>query len=167
MKAVMAGARGKSEILRLPAAAGGRSLASMMEVVCAVVRDANGRVLAAQRPPGKAQAGRWEFPGGKIEPGEAPEAALVREIAEELGCLLVVGGALAPVVHPYPGGQICLRPYEAAIIGGEPTAHEHSALKWVLLEEIDPHEWAPADVPILRELQRRQEVDSRPPPPKW
>lgn len=124
----------------------------MMEVVCAVIRDAGGRVLAARRPPGKAQAGRWEFPGGKIEPHEAAEAALVREIEEELGCTLAVGAALAPVDHPYPGGLIRLRPFLAEILAGQPVAHEHSELRWVGRGEAAALDWAPADVPVLAEI---------------
>jgi 8-oxo-dGTP diphosphatase len=124
----------------------------MMEVVCAVIRDDAGRVLAAQRPPGKAQAGCWEFPGGKIEPGEGAEAALVREIREELGCTLVVGAALTPVDHPYPGGLIRLRAFAAEVIEGVPAPHEHSALRWVAREEAATLAWAPADIPILAEI---------------
>jgi len=124
----------------------------MMDVVCAVIRDAGGRVLAARRPPGKAQAGRWEFPGGKIEPPESPEHALVREIREELGCTLVVGAALTPVDHPYPGGVIRLRPFFAEIVDGPPVAHEHSELRWVGREQAATLEWAPADVPVLAEI---------------
>jgi 8-oxo-dGTP diphosphatase len=124
----------------------------MIEVVCAVIHDAGGRVLAARRPSGKAQAGRWEFPGGKIEPSEAAEAALVREIEEELGCTLAVGAALTPVDHPYPGGIIRLRPYRAEIVGGPPVAHEHSELRWVGREEAAALDWAPADVPVLAEI---------------
>lgn len=125
-----------------------------MEVVCAVIGDAAGRVLAAQRPPGKAQAGCWEFPGGKIEPGEAAEDALIREIREELGCTLAVGAALTPVDHPYPGGIIRLRAFKAAIIDGVPEPHEHSALRWVGRNEAAALNWAPADVPIFAEIWR-------------
>ena len=124
----------------------------MIEVVCAVIQDADGRVLAARRAPGKAQAGRWEFPGGKIEPSEAAEAALIREIREELGCALTVGAALTPVDHPYPGGVIRLRPYLAEIVDGQPVAHEHSELRWVGRDEAAALDWAPADVPVLGEI---------------
>lgn len=124
----------------------------MIDVVCAVIHDDNGRVLAAQRPPGKAQAGRWEFPGGKIEPGESAEAALRREIEEELGCTLSVGAALTPVDHAYPGGIIRLHPFLAAIDSGEPQAREHSALRWLRPEEVQTLDWAPADRPVLAEL---------------
>jgi len=128
----------------------------MLEVVCAVIRDEAGRVLAAQRPPGKAQAGCWEFPGGKIEPGEAAEAALVREIREELGCGLVVGAAFTPVDHPYPGGIIRLQAFRAEIDEGVPEPHEHSALRWVGREEAATLAWAPADVPVLAEIWRAE-----------
>lgn len=124
----------------------------MIDVVCAVIRDGDGRVLAARRPPGKAQAGRWEFPGGKIEPSESAGDALVREIREELGCTLAVGPALTPVDHPYPGGLIRLRPFLAEIIAGHPVAHEHSEWRWVGPAEAARLDWAPADLPILAEI---------------
>jgi len=124
----------------------------MIDVVCAVIQDDSGRVLAAQRPPGKAQAGCWEFPGGKIEPGESAVAALAREINEELGCLLTIGAALTPVDHPYPGGMIRLHPFLATIASGTPHPHEHSALRWVRHEESRTLDWAPADQPVLREI---------------
>lgn len=127
----------------------------MMEVVCAVIWNDDGRVLAAQRPPDKAQGGRWEFPGGKIEPGEAAEAALIREIEEELGCTLRVGDAMSPVDHPYPGGVIRLRPFCSVIASGRPHAREHSALRWVDARESADLEWAPADLPILEEVWRK------------
>lgn len=136
----------------LSAAGGGVLLTGMIEVVCAVIWDADGRVLAAQRPPGKAQAGRWEFPGGKIEPGESPAAALIREIDEELGCGLEVAAAYRPVDHAYSGGVIRLRPYAAVIIAGRPEAREHSALRWVTREQAALLDWAPADVPVLSEI---------------
>lgn len=140
--------------LRLSAWGSRVLLAGMTEVVCAVIRDAGGRVLAAQRPAGKAQAGCWEFPGGKIEPGESAEAALIREIREELGCTLAVGAPLTAVDHPYPGGVIRLRPFVAEITSGQPEAHEHSALRWVNRTEAVALDWAPADLPILAEIWR-------------
>ncbi len=125
---------------------------SPVEVVCAIIRDAAGRLLAAQRPVGKALAGCWEFPGGKTEPGESPQAALVREIAEELGCGIRVSEALPPVEHAYPRGTIVLRPFVAEVCSGEPFAHEHAALRWVTAAEAAELTWAPADVPILHGL---------------
>lgn len=123
-----------------------------MEVVCALIRDDQGRVLAAQRPPGKTLAGKWEFPGGKIEPGESAEAALQREIREELGCEIEIGVALPAVLHAYPGGVIELRPFLARVSGGTPSAHEHAALKWVTLEQSTGIDWAEADRPVLAAL---------------
>ena len=130
-------------------------LDSMLDVVCAVIQRTDGRVLAAQRPPGKAQAGRWEFPGGKIEAGETAATALIREIREELGCDLRVGAPLTPVDHPYPGGVIRLHPFLAEIIAGQPEPHEHTALRWVDSHTAATLEWAPADLPVLAELWSR------------
>ena len=123
-----------------------------MEVVCALIRDDQGRVLAAQRPAGKSLAGKWEFPGGKIEPGEAPESALQREIREELGCEIEVGPPLPVVHHVYPGGVICLRPFLARVSSGAPTALEHAALQWVALDDAAAIDWAEADRSVLAAL---------------
>lgn len=124
----------------------------VIEVVCAVMRDAQGRVLAAQRPPGKALAGQWEFPGGKIEPGESAEAALAREIREELGCEITAGRALTPVEHAGGRSVIILRPFEAEVIEGTPEAREHSELRWVDAAEAATLPWATADIPIVAEV---------------
>ncbi len=126
----------------------------MTEVVCALIRDDQGRVLAGQRPPGKALAGKWEFPGGKIEPGESPEAALQREIREELGCEIEIGVALPVVHHEYTGGLIELRPFLARVVAGTPSAREHAALAWVAIGEAAGIDWAEADRPVLAALAR-------------
>ena len=125
----------------------------MLNVVCAVIQDQAGRVLAALRPPGKALAGQWEFPGGKIESGETAEAALGREIREELGCAIVVGAALTSVRHPSPHGLIVLWPFRATLAeGAVPVAHEHSELRWVTAGEAAALDWAEADRPIVAEV---------------
>lgn len=109
-------------------------------------------MLAAQRPPGKAQALLWEFPGGKLEPGEAAEAALVREIREELQVEIVLGARLADSVHNYGAFAITLVPFVATLVAGhEPHAAEHAALRWCTRAELQELEWAPADVPIVAE----------------
>ncbi len=123
-----------------------------LTVVCALI-ERDGRVLAAQRPAGKAQALLWEFPGGKLEPGEAPEAALVREIREELCVEIVLGERLADSVHNYGAFAITLVPFRARLAeaGAEPHTAEHAALRWCTGAELGALDWAPADVPIVRE----------------
>lgn len=125
----------------------------VIQVVCALIEDAEGRLLLAQRPPGKHLAGLWEFPGGKIEPGETPEAALVREIAEELGCAVMPGAALAPVTHAYEKVTVRLIPFLARLAdpAARPQAREHAALRWVERGEIAALPMPAADAPIVAE----------------
>jgi 8-oxo-dGTP diphosphatase len=120
-------------------------------VVCAVLVDAHGRVLLAQRPAHKHLALKWEFPGGKVEPGETPEAALVREIAEELGCALVVGRALPRFTHDYGKTVIEMIPFVCALspAGAVPEPREHLALAWVAPENLKTYDLAPADWPVV------------------
>lgn len=122
-------------------------------VVCAIIRR-DGRIMLAQRPPDKKLGGLWEFPGGKVEAGESAEAALHRELQEELGCTVRITQTLAPFVHAYDWGSIELMPFVCELAEGsaEPHAHEHTALVWVEKEELQSYELAPADVPLLREL---------------
>jgi 8-oxo-dGTP diphosphatase len=124
-------------------------------VVCALI-ERDGRVLAAQRPPGKSQALLWEFPGGKLEPGEAAEAALEREIREELHVEIVLGARLTDAFHDYGIFAITLTPFVATLRdpAAGPHAAEHVALRWCAPEELRALEWAPADVPIVEEYLR-------------
>ena len=118
-----------------------------VQVVGAVIlRD--GLVLCAQRGPG-AQTGLWEFPGGKIEAGEAPADALVREIREELGCEIAVGDAVATTTHAYDTVTITLSTYFCELISGDPTPHEHANLEWRARQSLNELEWAPADIPAV------------------
>lgn len=115
-------------------------------------------MLAAQRPAGKSQALLWEFPGGKLEPGEAAEAALVREIREELRVEIVLGARLGDAAHDYGKFAITLTPFLARLREptAEPHAVEHAALRWCGAVELRSLEWAPADVPILDEYLVRR-----------
>ena len=127
-----------------------------VDVVCAIVRR-EGRILVARRPPGKRLGGLWEFPGGKVEDGEQPEAALHRELAEELGCAVAVLESGPAVGHEYEWGRIRLHPFVCELAGpDEPFAHEHTALRWVGMEELLALELelAPADVPVVKWLER-------------
>jgi 8-oxo-dGTP diphosphatase len=126
---------------------------AMIDVVCAVIENPeDGCVLACRRPQGKHLAGLWEFPGGKVDAGESPEAALVREIREELGVAVTVGRALEPVLWSYEKGAIRLMPYLCFITDGSPQAIEHEELRWCAPDEVGALDWAEADVPILVQL---------------
>ena len=124
----------------------------MMDVVCGVIENASGQILACLRPAGKHLGGLWEFPGGKIDPGESPEAALVRELWEELTVEVEVGVALTPVIWIYESRTIRLLPFRCQIIGGELQAVEHDELRWYSPENSGELAWAAADMPILREI---------------
>lgn len=117
-------------------------------VGAALLRD--GRVLAARRTSPPEAAGRWEFPGGKAEQGETAEQALVREIAEELGCAIEVTGWLAERV-PIRDTHL-LTVALARLVDGVPTPHEHDAIRWLAVDELDDVDWLDADRPFLDEL---------------
>jgi 8-oxo-dGTP diphosphatase len=124
-----------------------------LEVVGAVIVDVNGAILCALRGPGRALAGHWEFPGGKIAEGESAEEALVREIQEELGCTITVGDMVADHVHAYPAVEIRLRTYWSRLTTGMPVATEHVELRWVKPALLEALKWAPADVPSVEVLK--------------
>ena len=126
----------------------------MIEVTCALIVDQQGRVLAAQRGILKELAGKWEFPGGKIEPGETTEQCLLREIREELDVQVRVHKALPVVVHHYARGTIKLLPFICSLEEGTITLREHTAARWLLPEELPALDWAPADLPVLESYLR-------------
>jgi 8-oxo-dGTP diphosphatase len=124
-------------------------------VVAAALVDSDGRVLIAQRPEGKQLAEQWEFPGGKVEPGETPETALIRELEEELG-IVVKEACLAPFVfasHTYDNFHLLMPLYLIRRWEGEPEAREHKALKWVRPNDMRNYEMPPADLPLVAWLQ--------------
>lgn len=123
----------------------------MIEVVAGLILDDAGRLLACKRPVGKHLGGKWEFPGGKLEDGEEPAAALVRELEEELGIIVIPGEALTPVVWDYGRGPIRLHPILCRIAGGELHPHEHPEIRWCGREDLGGLDWAAADVPVLEE----------------
>ena len=127
----------------------------MTEVVAALIWDGE-RFLACQRPAHKARGLLWEFVGGKVEPGETPEAALVRECREELAVTLSVQDVFMDVVHEYPDLTVHLTLFNAVIAEGKPQMLEHNAIRWITPAEIPLYDFCPADEEILREIQRRQ-----------
>lgn len=124
----------------------------MLEVVAAMIR-LGGKALLCRRPEGKNQGGKWEFPGGKIEPGETGEQALARECREELDVELRVGAALADVAQAYPGRTVHLTLYAAQILRGEPRRLEHSEIRWVPIPELAAYDLCPADARLLEQLR--------------
>lgn len=109
-------------------------------------------MLCARRGPGRALAGLWEFPGGKVEAGEGEAEALAREIREELGATIEVGAFVAEVDHDYGGFKLRLRAYRARMSGGEPSPSEHDELRWLPADRLRELDWAGADLPVVAAL---------------
>lgn len=122
-------------------------------VGAAIIRD--GTVLCAQRSPVGPLAGMWEFPGGKIEPGEAAPAALRRELREELRIEVEVGTHIATTSYEYDFGIVGLQTYLCAIRSGTPVLTEHAAVRWLAPNQLKTLDWAPADLPTVEWLSRR------------
>ncbi|TMV07143.1 8-oxo-dGTP diphosphatase MutT [Ruegeria sediminis] len=113
--------------------------------------DVDGRVLLAQRPEGKSMAGLWEFPGGKVEPGETPEAALIRELEEELG-INTWASCLAPLTfasHGYDDFHLLMPLFACRKWEGIPHSREGQALKWARVSELRDYPMPPADIPLI------------------
>jgi 8-oxo-dGTP diphosphatase len=126
----------------------------LVQVVAAALIADDGRVLLAQRPPGKSLAGLWEFPGGKLEPGETPEAALARELEEELG---IIAGPLQPftfVSHMYADFHLVMLLYWCRAWAGEPVGRDGQALRWERPEAMAALPMPPADVPLVAALEQ-------------
>lgn len=124
-----------------------------LHVMVGILRDREGRVLISRRTVDRAHPGRWEFPGGKLEAGEAPEAGLRRELREELG---IVAGRTRPLIrihHDYPDFRVLLDVRELESFGGEPQSLEGQALRWLRPEELDSADILEADAPIIRALR--------------
>ncbi len=126
----------------------------MIEVVAALIGDKD-KFMICQRPAHKARGLLWEFVGGKVEPGETKEQALIRECQEELAVTLTVGDVFMDVVHEYPDITVHLTLYNAAIAKGIPQMLEHNDIRWITPSEIPHYEFCPADEEILREIKRR------------
>jgi len=125
----------------------------LLVAACALV-DVDGRVLIAQRPAGKTMAGLWEFPGGKVETGETPEATLVRELGEEIG-VTTSEACLAPLTfasHAYPDFHLLMPLYVCRRWSGVPEPREGQALKWVMPVKLRDYPMPPADLPLIPAL---------------
>ena len=123
------------------------------EVVAALIWDQD-KFMICQRPAHKARGLLWEFGGGKVEPGETKEQALIRECREELAVELDVGGVFTEVVHEYPDLTVHLTLFHAAIREGTPEKLEHEDIRWITVNEIDQYVFCPADEEILAKLKR-------------
>ena len=126
----------------------------MTEVVAALIWDGD-RFLACQRPAHKARALLWEFVGGKVEPNETKEEALIRECREELGVTVAVEDIFMEVTHEYPDLTVHLTLFNARIAEGVPRKLEHNDIRWITVEEIDDFAFCPADVEILERLKKK------------
>ena len=126
----------------------------LVTVVAVALVDSDGRVLIARRPEGKQLAGLWEFPGGKLEPGERPEEALIRELNEELG-IIVKAACLAPLTfasHPYEDFHLLMPLYVCRKWEGFVQSREGQALKWAMPKALRDYPMPPADAPLIPHL---------------
>ncbi len=123
----------------------------MTDVVAALIWDKN-KFMICQRPAHKARGLLWEFVGGKVEPGETKEQALIRECKEELAVTIRVGSIFMEVIHEYPDMTIKLTLFHAAIAEGVPQMLEHNDIRWITTDEIPQYDFCPADTEILKKL---------------
>ena len=126
-----------------------------IRVTAAIIVE-NGRILATQRHDHDSTGGKWEFPGGKIEPGETPEACLRRELQEELGVDAEIGELFMETTHAYPSKTVELLVYHAAIRAGTIALHAHQACRWMQINELDQLDWLAADRPIVAKIQSQK-----------
>ena len=124
-----------------------------INVVAAIIYDGN-KVFATQRGYGDYKDG-WEFPGGKIEPGETPQEALVREIKEELDTEIVVGDLLTIIEYDYPTFHLSMQCFWCQVISGELILKEHEAFRWLGLDQLDSVDWLPADQMIIKLIREK------------
>jgi len=119
-----------------------------IHVACALI-ERDGLVLSVQRSAAMSLPQKWEFPGGKIEPGEDAAGCLRREVREELGVEVEIGDSLPTTAHDYPAFSVVLYPQRCRIISGELTLHEHAAARWLSPADLFSVDWAAADLPVL------------------
>ena len=130
-----------------------KEVQNMTQVVAALIWDGN-RFMACQRPAHKARGLLWEFVGGKVDPGETKEQALIRECREELNITVSVGDVFMEVIHEYPDLTVELTLFHAAIAQGTPEKLEHNDIRWITVDEIDQYDFCPADTEILERLKQ-------------
>ena len=130
-----------------------------IHVACAII-ERDGLVLAAQRGASMRMPLKWEFPGGKIEPGESPEAGLHRELIEEMDLRIVVKRALPPSTHRYPSFTVTLHPFVCAIRSGEITLNEHHAIIWLKPDDLPTLDWVEADLAIVKAYRQNQKFQA-------
>jgi len=128
----------------------------MKDVTAAIIIQ-NNQVLLTRRAPGEKHAGGWEFPGGKVEPGESPETCLRRELLEELEIETTIGDKLTESIHTYETGAIRLLAYRATILSGSLRLHVHDEYQWVSVAKLTQYKLLPADVPIAEYLQKKSQ----------
>ena len=126
---------------------------AVTEVVAALIWDQD-KFMICQRPPHKTRGLLWEFVGGKVEPGETKEQALIRECQEELAVTLDVGEIFMDMVHEYPDLTVHLTLFNASIRKGTPQKLEHNDIRWITVDRIDQYEFCPADTIILQKLKQ-------------
>lgn len=124
-----------------------------IRVVAAIIRDGD-KIFATQRGHGEFKGG-WEFPGGKIETGETPEEALIREVREELDTEIAVGELVETVEYDYPTFHLSMECFWAEVVSGELVLKEHAAARWLTKEELGNVEWLPADVGVIERLRAK------------
>ena len=127
-----------------------------MRKVTAAILVKDGKILIAKRKAGDRQAGKWEFPGGTIEPDESPEICLQREMREEFGIEVSVGKYFGESIYHYDHGAIKLLAYLTSFVSGNLVPKDHSAFRWVSTEQLSDFDFAPADISLVEKLQHRE-----------
>lgn len=131
----------------------------MIDVAAAVIENRDGRILIARRKPDTFLGGYWEFPGGKIEPGESAAACAARELREEMDVHIEAGDIVAETVHDYGEKVVRLIAVRAILLGGRIRLHDHDEIRWVTPAEMDDYLFAPADEAIVERLKEIKEGD--------